>query len=246
VSNSATGARTQTGSGEVSRLDADLVHQALHPSVEAVRERLREERRLHPERFPDPATETGSSAERRRRALVAHGVPIRYAESRWEDVNVVEAAEWKAGVLLPAKLKAGKGLLLPGPVGTGKSSIAALVCGEALELGHTVGWEQAGAIVDEMNQGKDAKVAVQIRCRKPYLLVIDDFGVSALAPWEVTEFEKIIDARYRLRRSTIITTNTPTHELAADPALGRMVSRWRQNMRILQVDGPDRRKPEAD
>jgi DNA replication protein DnaC len=178
------------------------------------------------------------------------GLPDRYQEATWEGVDVPDAAEWRHTVALPAFLRRGQGLLIPGPVGTGKSSLAAVIAMEALQVPlfpgaadfHTVRWEYVPRMLDELIGGN--RIEVQTRQERPGLLVWDDFGVGQLADWMVPYLDRIVETRYRNRRSMIVTTNIDPALLAGDPALARIMSRWRQSLKRLDVVGKDRRRPE--
>lgn len=236
MSDSRTGASTRRGDGEVSPLA-----EVLERNAQAAFRRLQEERRRDPERFQRP--DESRSEGRLRREMVAHGVPTRYTEAEWDQVAEVGLLEWKAPDILRARLDRGRGLMLLGPVGTGKSSIAALVCGETLRLGRSVRWETVGTLIDELGDAKLRADAMR-RCRYPDLLVLDDFGVGALSPWQIESFDKIVESRYRNRKSMIVTGNVTPQTLANDPGLARMVDRWRQVQTSYVIGGSSRRKAE--
>jgi DNA replication protein DnaC len=166
----------------------------------------------------------------------------------WDQVDLPELAEWKVPQILEAKLRHGRGLILAGPVGTGKSSVAALIAKGVLalpgEVVRTVRWESVAEMVDEMEAKRDGKFSVERRLRLPDLLVLDDLGVDKLAEWQIADLDRIVDARYRRRRSTIVTTNLQISEIARDPAYGRITSRWRETCDAYVMNGEDRRRPE--
>jgi DNA replication protein DnaC len=107
---------------------------------------------------------------------------------------------------------------------------------------HTVRWEYVPTMLDELIAGKRNEVLE--RQEKPGLLVWDDFGVSQLADWMVPYLDKVVETRYRARRSMIVTTNIDPAIFADDPALARIMSRWRQTLKRLDVVADDRRRPE--
>jgi DNA replication protein DnaC len=154
---------------------------------------------------------------------------------------VIGLHEWRAPIILQAKLRAGQGLMILGPVGTGKSSLAALLCGEVVKLGLTVAWEYTQSLLDSLFDGAGGTVA---RLKSPSLLVLDDFGLAQLSAYHIKELEKIVEMRYRNRRSTFVTGNFDLSALAQDQKLQRISDRWRQTNRPLWVEGPSRRKAE--
>ena len=180
--------------------------------------------------------------------MLAHGVPRAYTEGTWREATDVPGwspYDWK-GDLLTARMHKGLGLTIFGPPGVGKSMIAGLICREAVKLGREVMWEYVATVIDQLQQyDRKASVAMQIRFTHPALLVLDDFGVSTMRDWQITEFDKIVERRYRARRSTIITTNVDPAELARDQAFARIVDRWRQRNTAIQIAGRSRRKQET-
>lgn len=170
-------------------------------------------------------------------------------------MTVQDARSWQRGVLLHSYLRRGRGLILMGPVGTGKSSIAACIARDALQIGRgdevpvlhlgqpTVRWEYVPTMLDNLEKGD--RIAVEERQYRPSLLVWDDFGVDKLAPWQYGYLDRIVEWRYARRLSMVITTNVKPADLEKDVELGRMLSRWRQMCDWLVVaDGGDRRRPE--
>jgi DNA replication protein DnaC len=217
--------------------------ESLERNVLAVRDRLSEERRANP--GPDRASLAG---ERELRVLLRHGeVPPKYRdESDWEQVPdslAVPLMEWRVADILQAKLAHGRGLLLAGPVGTGKSMTAALLCREVGRLGRSVRWEYVPDMLDALSDPKTRQQVVA-RQRHCTLLVWDDFGVERLADWQIGHLDRIVEGRSRARRSMIITTNHTPELLRADPALARMTDRWRAMCTPMILGGPSRRTAE--
>jgi len=211
-------------------------------AVGAARARLSEVRRSDPERFESPEESAGKERARLQRELIAHGVPRRYAEATWDEApDYPELREWRVPIILRAKLHAGRGLMLFGPVGTGKSSVAALLCGEVVKLGLSVAWEYTQSLLDSLYEGAAGTVS---RLKSPSLLVLDDFGVSQMGAYHIKELEKIVEARYRARRSTVVTGNLDPAALSGDEKLQRIVDRWKQANTPLYMPGQSRRKPE--
>ena len=132
-----------------------------------------------------------------------------------------------------------------GPVGTGKTSIAACIARSAVQLGVTVAWRYLPGLMDEMEQANRAVRAAAVdRCVKARLLVLDDFGVDVLAPWQIGLLDRIVEGRYSRRRSIVWTTNMDPSILKQDQGLARTVSRLKQTTRMMAISGPDRRERE--
>lgn len=120
---------------------------------------------------------------------------------------------------------AGHGLLIMGPVGTGKSSAAALACRAAALAERDVLWAYVPEMVSRMSTGPRERADI-IRAQSGVdLLVWDDFGVTDLADWEVGYLDQIVEARYRNRKPMVVTTNWTPNDLRGDARLARLVDR---------------------
>lgn len=158
--------------------------------------------------------------------------------------------EWKRHALLIGYLRRGRGLVISGPPGTGKSSVAALIAREVVEAGldpdarhpESVRWEYVPTMLDELTRGQ--KLAVEERQQRRSLVVWDDFGVDQLADWQIPQLDRVVEHCYRARRSMIITTNADPSTIMNDPSLARITDRWRQTQLRLDMAGGSRRRPE--
>lgn len=147
-------------------------------------------------------------------------------------------------------LSDGKGLVLYGPVGTGKDHLAFAVCSAAtLHHGKSVGWingqDWFGEIRDQMGDDGQAERYIIMRLCAPDLLVISDplppYG--NLTQHQATMLYRVVNGRYSLGRATIATLNVSSDE-EADARLGaatwdRLCHRaWK-----IKCDWPSYRKP---
>jgi DNA replication protein DnaC len=172
------------------------------------------------------------------------GIPDRYQDATWDLVaNPADYAEWKTPIILQAKIDHGRGLILPGPVGTGKSSAAACIAREVLKLPRrgSVRWEYFPSMLDEL-ETREGRIRVQQR--QAGLVVWDDVGVDKLAEWHFGFIDRIVERRYSMHQSMLITTNMDPADIAADKAWARTWSRWRQTTEPIWITGQDRRRPE--
>jgi DNA replication protein DnaC len=139
-----------------------------------------------------------------------------------------------------------RGLLLYGPVGPGKSTIAGAI---ATELGapyEASFWPVAdllAAIKREYNSPNHDRDDVLVRIAKRPLLVLDDLGVGKATEWTVRDvIAGIISQRYDARQRLIITTNLSPQKLADYLDDNRLTSRLTEMAEIVEVAGVDRRR----
>lgn len=122
----------------------------------------------------------------------------------------------------------GHGVLLLGPVGTGKSSAASLIVIEAIKQGRSTMWSYVPDLVDELLHNVERRRQEMLRQTQANLVVWDDFGARELADWEIGHLDQIVERRYRARKPMVVTTNLTTADLRNDQRLSRIVDRWRQ------------------
>lgn len=180
-----------------------------------------------------------------RRGLTMARVPPLYAEAQWDKVRSPAVREWTLG--LPARTQhrtdpgtpnyalLGHGMLIQGPTGTGKSSAAALVARETLLAKKTVAWRYVPDLLDSLTANPRERNAEIKRTSAVDVLILDDFGVRDMADWEIGYLDQIVEARYRIRKPIVVTTNFTTEQLMGDQRLGRMVDRWRERTASARV-----------
>lgn len=103
----------------------------------------------------------------------------------------------------------GKGLLLTGGVGTGKTFYAACIANALMDNLHPVLFTSLGRYIQGMEDefgGKNEKID---HLNRFALVVFDDFGVERNSPYIKQHIFSIIDARIRSGKPMIITTNIP-------------------------------------
>lgn len=113
---------------------------------------------------------------------------------------------------LEQNLNTGKGLILRGPAGTGKTSLGVCLLKEALEIGKGCLMISMPNLLDNMialSKGDSvAFLNYEQKLRNIPLLMLDDFGAEySKSEWVAAKVESIIIDRYNRMRPIILTTN---------------------------------------
>ena len=104
-------------------------------------------------------------------------------------------------------------VVLVGPNGVGKSTLAQNIAHQALIAGHTVLFTSAGQLLGDLC-ALDSDSALRRRLRhyaRPQLLVIDEVGYLSYSNRHADLMFELVSRRYQ-NRSTLITTNRPFAE----------------------------------
>ena len=126
------------------------------------------------------------------------------------------------------------GLLLWGPVGTGKSFIAGCIANALLDKGIPVMMTNFARLLNKLTDmyAGDRNAYIDTFNSFP-LLIIDDLGVERNSEFAREQVFSVIDSRYRSQLPMIVTTNLTVDELMdpADLARGRIYSRVLESYR---------------
>jgi DNA replication protein DnaC len=138
----------------------------------------------------------------------------------------------------------GKGLLLYGPVGTGKTFISACIANALIEQGHPCLVTNFARLTNTISGMYDGKQEYVDSLNRFDLLVIDDLASERDTEYMGEIVQNIIDARYRSGKPLIVTTNLTSDELKhpADIRKQRIYSRLFEMSVPVEVRGKDRRK----
>lgn len=145
--------------------------------------------------------------------------------------------------------KNGKGVLLYGPIGTGKTYLAACIANRVIDQGYTAYMVNFNEIEDNLQSislqiGRQAYM--DSLCRYD-LLILDDLGVERKSEYMQGLVYSVIDARYRTGGATVITTNLTQAELGnpANIEQKRIYDRILEHSLPVKMDGASRRREAA-
>lgn len=148
----------------------------------------------------------------------------------------------------PQMYQNGMGLLLYGGVGGGKTFLAGCVCNALLEQQVKVCATSFPRVLNVLQTSMDRQKALD-RLAQYQCVLLDDFGVERGTEFAQEQLFAVIDARYRAKRPTIITTNLSLHDLENPQNLSysRIFDRLLELCPVrLCVSGPSRRQGLAD
>jgi DNA replication protein DnaC len=124
----------------------------------------------------------------------------------------------------------GRGLLLVGPVGVGKTHLAAGILRELMNARGVQGlFCDYRDLLKQVNSYTQDVVATEMQVLRPVLdaevLVLDDLGASKPSEWVWDTVAQVLNGRYNDRRTTIITTNYPNAEALGATPNGKRVKK---------------------
>lgn len=138
----------------------------------------------------------------------------------------------------------GKGLLLYGSVGTGKTFAAACIANALTDQGKPCLVTNFARLVNTLDGMREGRQEYIDRLGGFALLVIDDLAAERSSDYMGEIVQNIIDSRYRSGKPLIVTTNLTASELKhpTDMRRQRIFSRLFEMCIPFEVVGDDRRK----
>jgi DNA replication protein DnaC len=139
--------------------------------------------------------------------------------------------------------KQGKGLLLYGTCGTGKTYAACEIANALIEKGYTVKVTNFSRVLNDL-QGTFEKQEYIDGFSRYNLLVIDDLGIERNTEYAKEQVYNIIDSRYRAGLPMIITTNLTIDKIKnpEDMENIRIYDRILERCFPIEVTGSNRRR----
>lgn len=198
----------------------------------------------------------GIYAERRMRSMLrAAGLPENLEDrsingfTRTDGTEAARLAAIEAGMRIRAKDLSGKGLLLMGPPGVGKSHLEVALARVALEAGFNAVFVSLPDLIDASKKWFDHKKGPDPAdvVAEADVTILDDMGAeSTRYPWVAERVFRILDRRMRARKLTFATTNLVGPDQIAkhyngDEGImgGRIISRLAELCQWIPVTGPD-------
>lgn len=145
-------------------------------------------------------------------------------------------------------IKKNMGILLYGPIGSGKSFLARMIAHGAYEQMIYSALTTVPTLIGALQGARD-KHSILSQLNLFDILVLDDLGAERDSQFAAEMVYSIIDARYRAQKPIILTTNVPLDELKNPPTMtaGRIYDRIMEMCPIrLLVDGESRRTKIAE
>lgn len=138
----------------------------------------------------------------------------------------------------------GKGLLLHGTVGTGKTYYAACIANKLIDKGYRIMMTNFARLTNQIQGTFDGKQELIDSLNRYELLIIDDLGAERKSEFMLEQVFNIVDSRYRSGLPMIITTNLTTDELKKpqDVSYSRIYDRILERCHPIKVDGISRRR----
>ena len=147
-------------------------------------------------------------------------------------------------------LKESANVVLVGPNGVGKSTLAKNLAHQALVQGHTVLFATAGQLLGDL-AALDSDSALRRRLRHyaaPDLLAIDEVGYLSYSNRHADLLFELVSRRYETK-STLVTTNRPFGEWSEvfpnAACVVSLVDRLVHNAEVISIEGESYRLKEA-
>lgn len=205
-------------------------------------------------KFITPVYDDPIIVERKPDYLSHYGIKDGYAHMTFDKLKAWGAPPidrdaynnaFKYGVHVRDHIAAGRGLILLGPVGTGKTSLAISILRKAIDQGYNGYFISMVSLFDTMltliDGSAEHRLRFENRIKNSPLLVLDDFGAEYDNKLVVQKVNAIISDRVESRRPTILTTNLSVSQLQARYD-ARIYDRLKATSFVLKFEGQSKRE----
>ena len=145
----------------------------------------------------------------------------------------------------------GKGLVLHGRPGRGKTHLAIAIAYKAILNGYDALFTTAAELIEDLHSAAvDGRLYERLkRYVAPAVLIVDEVGYLSLPMNAANVLYHVVNARYLKHRPIIVTTNkalTQWGEVLHDQDLAdTIVDRLLERGRLITLDGPSLRNPDG-
>jgi DNA replication protein DnaC len=175
------------------------------------------------------------------------GLPVRYRNrtfANWIPQSKAQEKTLAAVQAYAANLKSafdeGRGLILTGDVGTGKTHLLAACAHEIVRAFKSCRFVSVGDLFAEIKKsfGRGREEFDVSELQSADFLLLDDVGASRGTEWELSILHELLRYRYDETLPTLLTTNVSDLEHAVGT---RIADRFAENMVRLTIAGSSRR-----
>ncbi len=184
-------------------------------------------------------------SKQHRELFTYYGIPKKHWDVRLgelpESEYKKEIEEWVLN--FKDKLKAGKGLYLYGPYGTGKSAIGSMLLRAAAANripGLWLNYKELQSISINVNDHMfSSDMTMMGRIMTVDFLFVDEFQIKNNQHWSVDKLDDIIRQRFQSELTTVIASNVSPADLVKKEMCGSLADFLREAVSSLMISGKD-------